>query len=150
MQVVEELKKKREQLGGRIEALRGEIAVLEQRRVAFDTVLKVYDESYCPDGAVRVRSRKPPKVPASSVTPLLKDLDKRGALLRILRDAEAPVSTADCAKQVALQIGLTEDDPRLGQIGNVLSRDLDKLVRDGRARYAGVADGQRRLWESAA
>ncbi|NEH54830.1 hypothetical protein GR198_03630 [Rhizobium leguminosarum] len=36
--------------------------------------------------------------------------------------------------QVALQIGLTEDDPRLGQLGNVLFRDLDK-----------IADGQRRL-----
>ncbi|MDL2410874.1 hypothetical protein PY650_36180 [Rhizobium calliandrae] len=150
MQVVEELKKKREELGTMIEVLRGEIEILEQQRAAFDTVLKVYDENYRPDGAARIRSRKPPKVPASAVTPLLKDLDKRGALLRILRDAEAPVSTADCAKQVALQIGLTEDDPRLGQIGNVLSRDLDKLVKDGRARYAGVADGQRRLWESAA
>ena len=150
MQLVEELKKKREELGTRIEALRGEIAILEQQRAAFDTVLKICDESYRPDSGVRVRSRKPPKVPASSVTPLLKDLDKRGALLRILRDAEAPVSTADCAKQVALQIRLTEDDPRLGQIGNVLSRDLDKLVKDGRGRYAGVADGQRRLWESAA
>lgn len=150
MQVVDELKKKREELGARIEALRGEIAILEQQRAAFDTVLMVYDESYRPEGATRVRSRKLPKVPASAVTPLLKDVDKRGALLRILRDAEAPVSTADCAKQVALQIGLTEDDPRLGQLGNVLSRDLDRLVRDGRARYAGVVDGQRRLWESAA
>lgn len=141
--MVEDLKKEREELGARIEALRGEISILEQQRAAFDTVLKVYDESYRPEGTARVRSRKPPKVPASLVTPLLKDLDKRGALLRILRDAQAPVSTADCAKQVALQIGLTEDDPRLGQIGNVLSRGLDKLVRDGRARYAGVADGQR-------
>ena len=150
MQLVEELKKKREELEPKIDALRGEIAVLEQQRAAFDTVLKVYDESYRPNGAARICSRKPLKVPASAVTPLLKDLDKRGALLRILRDAEAPVSTADCAKQVALQIRLTEDDPRLGQIGNVLSRDLDKLVKDGRGRYAGVADGQRRLWESAA
>jgi hypothetical protein len=150
MQVVEELRKKREELGARIEALRGEIALLEQQRVAFDVVLRVYDESYRPDSVVRVRSRKPPRIAASSVTPLLKHVDKRGTLLRILREAEAPVSTTDCAKQVALQIGLTEDDPRLGQLGNVLSRDLDKLVRDGRARYAGIADGQRRLWESAA
>ena len=79
------------------------------------------------------------------MTPLLKDHDEHGALLRILRDAQALVSTADCAKQVALQIGLSEDDPRPGQLGIVLSRDLDKLVRDGRARYAGVAHCQRRL-----
>ncbi|MDL2405664.1 hypothetical protein PY650_08290 [Rhizobium calliandrae] len=103
MQVVEELKKKREELEAKIDALHGEIAVLEQQRAAFDTVLKVYDVRYRPDGAARIRPRKPPKVPASAVTPLLKDLDKRGALLRILRDAEAPVSTAHCAKQVALQ-----------------------------------------------
>lgn len=34
MQVVEDLKKEREELGGRIEALRGEIAILEQQRAA--------------------------------------------------------------------------------------------------------------------
>lgn len=122
---VEELKKKWEELGSRIKALRGEIAIHEQQRAAFDTILKVYDESYRPDGAARTRSRKPPEIPASSVTPLLKELVKRGALLRILRDAEAPVSTADCAKQVALQIGLAEDHPRA--VGEELRRIRKKL-----------------------
>ena len=74
MQVVEELKKKREELEGKIDALRGKIAILEQQRAAFDTVLKVYDESQRPDGAARIRSRKPPKVPASALTPLLRDM----------------------------------------------------------------------------
>jgi len=46
MHVVEELKKKREELGVRIDALCGEIALLGQQRAAFDIVLKVYDESY--------------------------------------------------------------------------------------------------------
>ncbi|MGO6937885.1 hypothetical protein [Rhizobium johnstonii] len=48
-------------------------------------------------------------------------------------------SIATNTMQVALQIGLTEDDPRFGQLGNVLIRDLDK-----------IADGQRRLSERAA
>jgi prefoldin subunit 5 len=38
MLVVEELKKRREELGAKIEALRGEIASLEQQRAAFDIV----------------------------------------------------------------------------------------------------------------
>jgi len=61
MQVVEELKKKREELGGRGSALRGEIAILEQQRAAFDIVLKVYDESYRPTalfGSVRESLRR--------------------------------------------------------------------------------------------
>lgn len=47
---------------------------------------------------------------------------------------------------MAGQIGIADDDPRLGQIGNVLSRDLDKVVNNGRVRYAPVGDGGRRLW----
>jgi hypothetical protein len=50
---------------------------------------------------------------------------------------------------MAGQIGIADDDPRLGQLGNVLSRDLDKLVKNGRVRYAPVGDGSR-LWEIAA
>jgi hypothetical protein len=147
--VTEHLKNRRDGLIARIDALLKEVSILEQQLAAFDIILKDYDENYRPGGVVRARSRKPPKVPASSVTPLLKDVDQRGTLLRILREADASVSTADCARKLAVQIGLTGDDPRIAELGNVLSRDLDKLVRDGRARYAGVVDGQRRLWERA-
>lgn len=149
MYIVDELKSKRGEFSARIEALRSEIAVLEEQRAAFDTILKVYDTDYRPAEAVPARIRRPSKVSASSVTPLLKGVDKRGSLLRMLREADGPISTGECAKLMAGQIGIGADDPRLGQLGNVLSRDLDKLVKTGRVRYAPVGDGGRRLWEIA-
>ncbi|OJF96759.1 hypothetical protein [Pararhizobium antarcticum] len=150
MQIVDELKRKRGEVSGRIDALRSEIAALEEQRAAFDTVLTVYDPGYRPEEAVPARIRRPSKVSASDVTQLLKGIDKRGSLLRMLREADGPISTGECARLLARQIGIADDDPRLGQLGNVLSRDLDKLVKNGRVRYAPVGDGGRRLWEIAA
>ncbi|MBA3041896.1 MAG: hypothetical protein KJ670_13325 [Alphaproteobacteria bacterium] len=150
MQFVDELKRKRGEVSGRIDALRSEIAALEEQRAAFDIIIKVYDPGYRVEAAVQARVRKPSKVSTSSVTPLLKGIDKRGSLLRMLREADGPISTGECARRMAGQIGLAADDPRLGQLGNVLSRDLDKLVKNGRVRYAPVGDGGRRLWEIAA
>ena len=104
--MTEHLKNRRDGLIARIDALLKEVSILEQQLAAFDIILKDYDENYRPGGVVRAHSRKPPKVPASSVTPLLKDVDQRGTLLRILREADASVSTADCARKLAVQIGL--------------------------------------------
>lgn len=152
MQFVDELKRKRGEVCGRIDALRSEIASLEEQRAAFDIIIiKVYDPRYRVEAAAQARVRRPSKVSASSVTPLLKGVDKRGCLLRMLREADGPISTGDCARMLAGQIGMADDDPRLGQLGNVLSRDLDKLVKNGRVRYAPVGDnGGRRLREIAA
>jgi hypothetical protein len=150
MQIVDELKRKRGEVCGRIDVLRSEISALEEQRTAFDTILKVYDPDYRPEEVVSARIRRTSKVSASSVTPLLKGVDKRGSLLRMLREADGPISTGECARLLARQIGIADGDPRLGQLGNVLSRDLDKLVKNGRVRYAPVGDGGRRLWEIAA
>jgi hypothetical protein len=45
-------------------------------------------------------------------------VNKRRAVLEILRDAERSLSTAECAAKFAVRLGLDEDDPRLGQIAN--------------------------------
>jgi hypothetical protein len=37
---------------------------------------------------------------------------------------------------------MADDDPRLGQLGNVLSRDLDKLAKNGRVRCVDVSSGR--------
>jgi hypothetical protein len=150
MQIADELKTKRDEVAGKIDALRREIASLELQCGAFDVVIRVYDADYRPESAKPLRARKPSKVSASSVTPLLHGIDKRGTLLRMLRDANSPISTSDCARTLAAKIGLPTDDPRVGHLGNVLSRDLERLVRDGRVRYAAAPDSNRRLWEIAA
>ncbi|MGO6845862.1 hypothetical protein [Rhizobium ruizarguesonis] len=49
MQIVDELKRKRGEVFGQIDTLRGEIATLEEQRAAFDTIIKVYDPGYLPE-----------------------------------------------------------------------------------------------------
>lgn len=109
---MEELKKKREELGTGIEALRGEIAILEQQRAAFDTVLKVYEESYCPDGAVRIEKASE----GSSLPP--------GSPKRLS-------STIDVSKMVAAEIRRT---------GSSAMRDSNELASASSKAIATMAD----------
>jgi hypothetical protein len=53
---------------------------------------------------------------------LLSNVNKRHAVLEILRDAGPPLSTAEGAARFAGRLGLDEGYPRLGQIANRLSR----------------------------
>ncbi|UFS80156.1 hypothetical protein LPB79_02415 (plasmid) [Rhizobium sp. T136] len=59
----------------------------------------------------------------------MKDFDRRGFILRTLREAGRPISTAQCAQTFARETGFGEDDARLGQIGNGFSQTLDQLAR---------------------
>ena len=150
MAVVDELKAKRDELSARIIELQDELGALERQQSAFDAVIAVYEPGYVPTGKAAAKPRKPPKVKPSSVAALFKGHDRRSFVLRTLREADKPISTADCAAAFARMIGLLDDDPRLGQIGNVLSRVLEQLGRSDRVRHAGMLDGHRRLWEISA
>lgn len=94
MQIVDELKRKRGEVCCRIDALRSQISALEEQRAAFDTILTVYDPGYRPEEAVPPRIGRPSKVSASDVTPLLKGIDKRGSLLRMLKTGRLPRENA--------------------------------------------------------
>ncbi|MBB3318288.1 hypothetical protein FHT77_004184 [Rhizobium sp. BK181] len=54
---------------------------------------------------------------------LLKDIDRRGFVLRTLREARRPITTAECACAFARETGLQEDDARLEQTGSRFSLD---------------------------
>ncbi len=57
--VADELKRKRAEIGSRIDELRAEIALLERQQSAFDEVIQSYDPEYIADMAPRaVRRRK--------------------------------------------------------------------------------------------
>jgi len=148
--VADELKRKRADLGAQIEELRIQIAALEQQQIAFDLVIRTYEPDYMPDASGTVRRAKRTSSSPNGITQLFKDFDRRSFVLRTLREAERPMSTADFARIFTIETGLSDDDARLGQIGSRFSQVLDQLARANRIRRAGMIDGRRYQWEIAA
>jgi hypothetical protein len=147
--VADELKRKRAEIGIKIAELRGQIVPLERQQAASDVVIQAYEPEYSPAGTPRPATRRK-RQGVDEVLELLKDIDRRGFVLRTLREAGHPITTAECAQAFARETGLADDDARLGQIGNRFSQTLDQLARANRVRRAGKADGYRYLWEVAA
>ncbi|RDJ02950.1 hypothetical protein B5K06_31125 [Rhizobium grahamii] len=83
---------------------------------------------------------------ADGISALFKDFDRRSSTLRTLRHAGRPVTTAEWASAFAREIGLEEDDPGMGKIGNRFSQVLDQLAKANRIRRAGMADRNRWLF----
>lgn len=144
--VVDELKQRRAEIGAEINDLRKQISTLEQQRAAFDVVIRSYEPDYEAAPATKLRKRGG----SAAVSTLFKDFDRRGFTLRTLREAGKPISTAECAQAFAREIGLDQDDPRMGQISNRFSQVLDQLAKTKRVRRAGMVDGHQHLWEVAA
>lgn len=147
--VADELKRKRAEIGTKIEELRAQIVALERQQAAFEVVIQAYEPEYSPAGAPRPTARRK-RQGIDEVSELLKDIDRRGFVLRTLREAGRPITTAECAQAFARETGLAEDDTRLGQVANRFSQTLDQLAKADRVRRAGKADGYRYLWEVAA
>jgi hypothetical protein len=154
MDIVEDLKRKRAELTERIQAVIREHLALQGQVVALDKVITLYEPDYTPEKAHGPRRRGRPRneglAPAAEINALLSAVNKRQAVLEILRDADRPLTTAECAAKLAERLGLKDDDPRLGQIANRLSASLDSLTKAERVRHAGMVDGRRVLWEIAA
>lgn len=144
--VADELKRKRAEIDTKIEELRAQIVSMERQQAAFYVVIQSYEPEYSPAGAPRPTARRK-RQGVDEVSEMLKDIDRRGFVLRTLREAGRPITTAECAQAFARQTGLAEDDARLGQVGNRFSQTLDQLAKANRVRRAGKADGFRHLWE---
>jgi hypothetical protein len=112
-------------------------------------VIQAYEPEYSPAGTHRAATRRK-RQGVDEVSELLKDINRRGFVLRTLREAGRPIATAECAQAFARENGLAEDDARLGQVANRFSHTLDQLAKANRVRRAGKADGYRYLWEVAA
>lgn len=148
--VAEELKRKSAEIGAEINDLRKRIGALEQKRAAFDIVIRSYEPAYKPEIIPPAPRRHRKREGGGDISSLFKDFDRRSFTLRTLREAGHPITTAECAQAFAREIGLDTDDARMGQIGNRFSQVLDQLARSNRVRRAGMADGHRHLWEVAA
>lgn len=146
--VADELKRKNAEIGAEIDDLRRRISTLEQQRAAFDVVIRAYEPGYSASTSPSVARRRKGDG-ADGITDLFKDFDRRSFTLRTLRQAGRPITTAECALAFAREVGLEQDDARMGKIGNRFSQVLDQLAKADRVRRAGMVDGQRHLWEVA-
>jgi len=143
--VVDELKRKSVEIGAEIDDLRKRISTLEQQRAAFDVVIQTYEPDYTAASPTTTRRKKGDS--ADGISALFKDFDRRSFTLRTLRQAGRPITTGECALALAREVGLQQDDARMGKIGNRFSQILDQLAKSDRVRRVGKVDGQRHLWE---
>jgi hypothetical protein len=147
--VVGELKRNSTEIGAEIDDLRKRISALEQQRSAFDVVIQTYEPGYAGTSAHGVGRRRKGDA-TDGISALFKNFDRRSFTLRTLRLAGRPITTSECALAFAREIGLKEDDARMGKIGNRFSQVLDQLAKTNRVRRAGTIDGHRHLWEVSA
>ncbi len=147
--VVDGLKAKLVEIDTQIELLHRQISTLEDQRVAFVKVIKVYDPEFTLATVASTRPRSTERGSASSrVTELLKGKNNRHVVLDILRRADGPTTSSKIAKQFAIDIKLEEEAERLDTaLASRFSATLDGLQKQGLVRHAGTVDGRRHLWE---
>lgn len=148
MKVDEELKQKRAELIGEIEELTTRIHTINGQVAAIDQVIAIYDPAYAPQGSAPAKPQRP-KV-SQQLPPELARINKNEAILEVLREAERPLSTADCTTRIAERNGADADDPSMPRFLTQVSAALIALTKRGRVHQAGTIDGRKHLWEIAA
>ena len=79
---------------------------------------------YEPDYAIDAPAREG-VIPRGEITNLMGDVNKCHTVLKILREARQPLSTAECAVRFAGEFGLADGDARVTHIANRLPAVLD-------------------------
>lgn len=153
MSVACELKQKRATLSERLQQLERERIDIKELMCALDCVILSYDPDYQASALTRPeqgnRSRKA-KPSSSEVTTAMSGVNKRQAVLEVLREAGEPISVADCAVKFAAKLGIPSEPANLSDIAHRLSAVLSQLTTAGRVRQSGQVDGRKVLWEIAA
>ncbi len=153
MSVAYELKRKRAALAERLQQIATEQIEIQGLMGALDRVILSYEPDYkpspTPGSASRERSRKV-KPSSSEVKAAMSGVNKRQAVLEVLREAGEPISVADCAAKFAVKLGIPNEPENLSDIARRLSAVLTQLTTAGRVRQSGQFDGRKVLWEVAA
>lgn len=153
MSVAYELKLKRAALVERLQQIATEQIEIHGLMGALDRVILSYEPDYQPSqipGSVgRERSRKV-KPSSSEVKAAMGGVNKRQAVLEVLREAGEPISVTDCAAKFASKLGIPSEPENLSDIAHRLSAVLTQLTTAGRVRQSGQFDGRKVLWEIAA
>ncbi len=153
MDITEELKRKRGEIFDRLVEIREAQANLETQMGALDQVIAIYEPGYMPVGSMtssKIRRKHQKSAEIIEIDTLLRSIEPTNAVLEILREAAAPLTTADCAVRLLQKLGIEHGDARTGRVATRLSSTLDQLMKKGRVQHAGKFDGKRYLWEIAA
>jgi hypothetical protein len=153
MSVAYELKRKRAALTERLQQLERERVDIQELMGALDRVILSYEPDYqasaLPETERRDRSRKV-KPSSSEVKAAMNGVNKRQAVLEVLREAGEPISVIDCAAKFASKLGIPSEPVNLSEIAHRLLAVLTQLTTAGRVRQSGQFDGRKVLWEVAA
>lgn len=147
MRVEEELKRKRAELLGEADELAFKLETIRKQVSAIDQVISIYDPAHTVPSAARAERKR-----ARHEVPLpieLEQLNKTVAILEVLREADEPLSTADCTGRIAVKHGVAADNPALPRFVTHVSAGLNSLMRRNRVRQVGTVDGRKHLWEIA-
>lgn len=148
MRVDEELKRKRAELLDEVEELKAKIQAIDGQVSAIDQVIAIYDPAYAPQGSAATKPQRP-RAP-KQLPPEFARINKNEAILEVLREAEHPLSTADCTFRIVERNGADADDPSMPRFLTQVSATLIALTKRGRVRQAGTIDSRKHLWEIAA
>ncbi|MGN7807269.1 hypothetical protein [Ensifer sp. 22460] len=153
MSVAYELKQKRAALVERLQQIATEQTEIQGLMRALDRVILSYEPDYQASALTRPeqgnRSRKA-KPSSSEVKAAMGGVNKRQAVLEVLREAGEPISVTDCAAKFASKLGIPSEPANLSDIAHRLSAVLTQLTTAGRVRQSGHFDGRQVLWEVAA
>ncbi|WP_128409314.1 hypothetical protein [Rhizobium leguminosarum] len=153
MSVAYELKRKRAALVERLQQIATEQTEIQGLMKALDRVILSYEPDYQASALTEPkpggRSRKV-KPSSSEVKAAMNGVNKRQAVLEVLREAGEPISVTDCAAKFAAKIGIASEPANLSDIAHRLSAVLTQLTTAGRVRQSGQFDGRKVLWEVAA
>ncbi|MXQ14894.1 hypothetical protein, partial [Microvirga makkahensis] len=138
---VEELLKKRAELTGQRQTLEQQIKQIDGDVAAIDQVARLFDSSILPTTTPRKRA------PAGRSPFSGENLS--AIVLKTIREAKEPISTAACSAAIARDKGLSGDDPFLRTMPSRISATLLNLEKRGRVRQTGTVDGRKNLWEIA-
>lgn len=120
---------------------------------ALDRIILSYEPDYQgsaltgPEQGNRSRKVKPS---SSEVKAAMTGVNKRQAVLEVLREAGELISATDCAAKFAVKIGIASEPANLSDIAHRLSAVLTQSTTAGRVRQSGQFDGRKVLWEVAA
>lgn len=131
MKVDEELKRKRGELIDQVEELTARIQAINGQVAAIDQVIAINDPAYGARGPVTTKPQRAKT--AGQLPPELARINKNEAILEDFREAEQPVSTADCTSRIAERIGADADDPSLPRFLTQVSAAPIALSKRGRA-----------------
>jgi len=119
---------------------------------ALDRVILSYESEYQASALTEPkqgnRSQKARRS-SSEVKAAMNGVNKRQAVLEVLREAGEPISVTDCAAKFAVKLGIQSEPADLSDIAHRMSAVLTQLTTAGRVRQSGQFDGRKVLWEIA-